>query len=507
MAHFWYTIYAKFYAEVSMSNNEAPVSVRKFFLEEQNKSKENEIIKIILQENISVICINREQQKKRLMTFNSLYGNGTRFWLQKQTWDYYFSNEDKQKIENSVNAAPIVLNTGIYSKIPEKTPEAALKAAPGAVVVQQTGKPENNTVQKNDTIDMTHTNSKETKEIENHAAEINKLAENKVSDTKVISNVLVSAVKDTAMINQNLMQDAVLCPDNEAKSLTQDMVNSTMAMVKASLAVPMEGVYQDELINTLIEKGQNPIMKHMIRSYTQGIAFFQFFNRLMSSSYVIAKLRIEFKKKYLPLYTTLLPHFDPSQLSLERVFSGGLREIPPNLIYNWSAGLLLHDVGKKTNIEYKEGEAAYDHNTAVDHVRFGMASIVNKTNYSREVAFITGYHHDYYGNNGSYHIYSSYLNNFKKKFPGKTQDFCIGFELENLVRCEVLAYFPAKVLEIIDTYDSLTDTSRVSSKILSHDEAIDTMWNLYIVRHRRLDPILFDIFVKFRSAKEYFKYG
>jgi len=61
-------------------------------------------------------------------------------------------------------------------------------------------------------------------------------------------------------------------------------------------------------------------------------------------------------------------------------------------------------------------------------------------------------------------------------------------------------------LEIIDTYDSLTDTSRTSSKILSHNEAIDVMWNDYIVKHRRLDPILFDIFVKFRSAKEYFKY-
>ncbi|MCL2722356.1 MAG: hypothetical protein FWD47_13585 [Treponema sp.] len=475
-----------------MSNNEAHVSIRKLFLQEQYKNKEKEIIEILLQGDIPIVCVNREQQKKRLMPFNSLYGNGNRFWLQKQSWDYYISEDCKQKIENLTNTESVVLNAVINSGTPEKSQEAA----PGVVEVQQTEKS-----------DTSSNNSKDTKEIVKHVAEINKLAENKVSDPKVISNVLVDAVKDTANINQNIMQDAVLCSDDEAKKLTQSMVNSTMAMVKASLSVPMEGVMQDELINTLVEKGQNPIMKHMIRSYTQGIAFFEFYNRLMSSSYVIAKLRIEFKKKYLPLYTTLLPHFDPSQLSLERVFHGGLREIPPNLIYNWSAGLLLHDVGKKTNIEYLEGEAAYDHKTAVDHVRFGMASIVNKTNYCREVAFITGYHHDYYGNNGSYHIYSSYINNFKKKFPGKTQDFCIGFELENLVRCEVLAYFPAKVLEIIDTYDSLTDTSRTSSKILSHSEAIDTMWNLYIVRHRRLDPILFDIFVKFRNAKEYFKYG
>ncbi|MCL2758792.1 MAG: hypothetical protein FWD22_01100 [Treponema sp.] len=477
-----------------MSNSEALVSIRKLFLSEINKNKEKEIVEILLQGDIPIVCINREQQKKRNMPFSSLYGNGNRFWLQKQSWDYFISEECKQKIEKLTNTESAVLKT------PDKSPEPALKPAPNA-------SPEAVVVQQTDKSDTSSSNSKDTKYIVKHADEINKLAENKISDPKVISNVLVDAVKDTANINQNIMQDAVLCSDDEAKKLTQSMVNSTMAMVKASLSVPMEGVLQDELINTLVEKNQNPIMKHMIRSYTQGIAFFEFYNRLMSSSYVIAKLRIEFKKKYLPLYTTLLPHFDPSQLSLERVFHGGLREIPPNLIYNWSAGLLLHDVGKKTNIEYKEGEAAYDHIAAIDHVRFGMSSIVNKTNYCREVAFITGYHHDYYGNNGSYGIYTSYINNFKKKFPGKMQDFCIGFELENLVKCEVLAYFPAKILEIIDTYDSLTDTSRTSSKILSHDEAIDTMWNLYIVRHRRLDPILFDIFVKFRSAKEYFKYG
>jgi len=482
-----------------MSKNETLFSVKKFYLQEQNKNKEKEITKIMLQENISITCVNREQQKKRNMPFSSLYGSGTSFWLQKHSWDYFISEDDKQKIENLTNAEPIPLNAGIYSQIPVKTPEI--------VVIQQKDSPENNTTQENDNLETSTNSNKNVQNIDNHAIKINKLVDDKTSDPKVISNVLVNAVKDTAAVNQNIMLDMAQYSDSEAKSLTQEMVNSTMAMVKASLSVPMEGVFQDELINTLAGKSQCPVIKHMIRSYTQGIAFFEFYNRLLSSSYVIAKLRIEFKKKYLPLYTTLLPHFDPSQLTLERVFSGGLREIPPHLISNWSAGLLLHDVGKKTNIEYKEGEANYNHNAAIDHVRFGMSSIINKTNYCKEAAFITGYHHDYYGNNGSYGIYSSYINNFRKKYPGKFQDFCIGFELENLVRCEVLAYFPAKVLEIIDTYDSLTDTSRTSSKILSHDEAIETMWNLYVVRYRRLDPILFDIFVKFRGSKGYFKYG
>ena len=481
-----------------MSNDEAIVSVRKFFLQEQNKNKEKEIINQILQEDISIICINREQ-KKRLMPFKSLYGNGTSFWLQKHSWDYFISEDDKQKIENLVNTKPVVLNANIFSNIPEKSPEGA--------VVQQTNKLNNSIEQKKDNSNSSSSNSKEVQNIDNHIVKINRLVESNTNDPKQISNVLVDAVKDTAVINQDVLMNVAQYSDSEAKIYTQDMVNSTMAMVKASLSVPMEGVYQDELINNLVEKNQNPILKHMIRSYTQGIAFFEFFNRLLSSSYVISKLRIEFKKKYLPLYSTLLPHFDDSQLTLERVFFGGLRAIPPHLINNWTAGLLLHDVGKKTDIEYNEGEANYDHKTAIDHVRFGMSSIINKTNYSKEVAFIVGYHHDYYGNNGSYGIYTSYLNNFRKKNPCKFQDYCIGFNLENLVKCDVLAYFPAKVLEIIDTYDSLTDTSRVNSKKLSHDETVSIMWNEFIVKRRRLDPVLFDIFVKFKGAKEYFKYG
>jgi len=308
-------------------------------------------------------------------------------------------------------------------------------------------------------------------------------------------------------MNQDIIMGATKYSDAEAKSMTQHLVKSTMEMVKASSSFQMEGIFQDELINNQVEKCTGAISKHMIRSYLKGLAFFEFYNTLLSSSYAVAKLRIEFKKQYLPLYATLLPHLDNNRITLERVFHGGLRVIPPHLLQNWAVGLLLHDIGKKPSVEYNERETNYDRNSAMEHVKLGISSITNKTNYCKEAAIIAGYHHEYYGHKDGFGIYTSYLNNFRKSYPDKFQDYCIGFELENLSKCDVLAYFPAKVLEIIDVYDTLTGSDHASGKVLSHSEAIRVMEGDYVMNYRKLDPILFNIFKMFKGAKGYFKYS
>ncbi|GMO53509.1 MAG: hypothetical protein Pg6C_19900 [Treponemataceae bacterium] len=61
----------------------------------------------------------------------------------------------------------------------------------------------------------------------------------------------------------------------------------------------------------------------------------------------------------------------------------------------------------------------------------------------------------------------------------------------------VLSYFPAKVLEIIDIYDSVTDPNRKYRKALTPEEALTMMQDEFIEKHRKIDPTLFEIFVEF----------
>ena len=65
-----------------------------------------------------------------------------------------------------------------------------------------------------------------------------------------------------------------------------------------------------------------------------------------------------------------------------------------------------------------------------------------------------------------------------------------------------LAYFPAKVLEIIDVYDSVTDPHRVYRKAMLPEDALIMMREQFIEKHLKIDPILFHIFELFIKEQQ-----
>jgi hypothetical protein len=240
----------------------------------------------------------------------------------------------------------------------------------------------------------------------------------------------------------------------------------------------------------------------MTRVYLNGIAFLSFYNNLVSTSSAIQKLRISFAAKYRKLYYKLLVHMRMDDISLEHVFFGGMRAIPPELYFKWAVGFLIHDIGKAAAVEYHEGEESYNRNIVIDHVKQGYKSIVTKTNYPKEACLITGYHHEYYGDPNGYGYFRTYLEQYQKANPKVKQDYCITYDLAPMVDCQALAYFPAKVLEIIDVYDSVTDPHRVYRKAMTPQEALIMMREEFIIKHVKLDPILFDIYAMFINEKE-----
>jgi len=64
---------------------------------------------------------------------------------------------------------------------------------------------------------------------------------------------------------------------------------------------------------------------------------------------------------------------------------------------------------------------------------------------------------------------------------------------------QTLAFFPAKLLEIVDIFDSLTDPNRKYRKPLATEEALELMEKEFINRSRKIDPILFDLFIRYIS--------
>jgi hypothetical protein len=484
-----------------MQEKEALVPLPKVLISPDGKSTMRLYIEIILEEDIPVVCRNRDTGKKRLMPFRIMYENNSNFWAMSGSWEYFITEESLGKIKEKAVNKPGNWDKEIpktekkeEAKKPEIKPQAEEEELEELEVEVGYGS-EYKTF-----ADMT--NEEKINCLNQNKQRLNQLLQQKRKDTAVVTEALVDTTKESALINHAALEEAIRLGDDEAKKLTQELVDSTHEMVKSSAQLMTEDVFNNELMNTLVEKSNGTIVQHMTRVYLNGIAFLSYYNNLVSTSSAIQKLRISFASKYRAFYAALLPHVSSDDINLERVFYGGMRAIPPDLYFKWAVGFLIHDIGKASAVEYHEGESSYDRNIVIDHVKQGYKSIMNKTNYPMEASLITGYHHEYYGNSSGYGYFRAYLQQYKKLNPDAKQDYCITYDLEPIMDYQALAYFPAKVLEIIDVYDSVTDPHRVYRKALTPIEALTMMREEFINKARKIDLILFDIFDNFIMEKE-----
>lgn len=166
--------------------------------------------------------------------------------------------------------------------------------------------------------------------------------------------------------------------DEAARAYTQGIVDSTRAMVKSSTALIDNTIMQDELITSLVQRSNGTVVQHMTRVFLNGVAFLTYYNRRMLTSSLPNKIRINFDKQYKSYYQRLLPHLHPEDITLERVFHTGMQAISEAQLHTFATGFLIHDIGKAKDIEYHEGEAAYDRDTVVDHVRQGYLAVMHK---------------------------------------------------------------------------------------------------------------------------------
>jgi hypothetical protein len=452
-------------------------------------------VDIIIEEEIPVLCKNRETQKERFMPFKTLFDNKENFWQERSsTWEYYLSQEGFEKLKEKAALKPEAWDMDRpIQKLPEDgggEPDTATSAE-----IESSFGNEYKTFFEMSTKEQVNYINKD-------KARLDELIGQKNLKEAVVTEVLVDTTKSAALINHAALENAIYHADDEAKKLTQDLVDSTYEMVKSSAQLISENIFKNELMNTMVEKSNGTIIQHMTRVYLNGIAFLSYYNKLVSGSSAIQKLRINFATEYREFYHSLLPHLDIDDINLEHVFYGGMRAILPDVYLKWAIGFLIHDIGKAAAVEYHEGEASYDRSIVIDHVKQGYKYITTKTNYPSEASILIGYHHEYYGDSDGYGYLRSYFASYNKDNPYAKQNYCIAYDLEPILDYHALSYFPAKVLEIIDVFDSLTDPNRAYRKPMTYKEALDMMRDEFIEKHRKLDKILFDIFSMFINEKE-----
>ena len=316
-----------------------------------------------------------------------------------------------------------------------------------------------------------------------------------------VNEALVSTTADAALANKATIQEALRLGNEEAKQYTSDMVDATQEMLRSTAMLVDGDLYDEELIEGVVERSNGTVVQHMTRVFLSGFAFMLYYNRQFLTSSLANRIRINFEKRYKPYYRRLLPHLHEDHLRLEHVFYGGIKALSDLEINRFATGFLVHDVGKVEDIEYHEGEAGYDRETVVRHVKLGYKAVMNKTTYPREAALITGYHHEYYGDESGYGYFREFLQAYKNMKPDAKIDYLMSYEMEPLLDYEVMAYFPAKLLEVVDVFDSLTDPNRRYRSPLSAEEAMDVLKKQFVEEKVKVDPIILDLFRRFLAER------
>jgi HD-GYP domain-containing protein (c-di-GMP phosphodiesterase class II) len=431
-------------------------------------------------EDISIICVSRETKNNKNMPFRIMYENNPKFWLQNEAWEYFISNEDFSRVQGIASRAKSQWEP---DTVKQETESADLGFGRDYKSIA----------------DMT--DAERIQHLKEDKNRLDSLIAQEPRKKQLVTEALVETAQDTILHNHAALANAMDLPDSEAKKQTQDLVDSTNDIVKSSTQLISASIFNDDLMNTLVAKSNGTTIQHMTRVFLNGVAFLSYYNNLVSTSSMINKLRISMDKNHRAFYQSLLPHTHKDFINLEKVFFGGMRAITENDFHNWSTGFLIHDIGKASAVEYHEGAAAYNRDIVIEHVKVGYTSVMNKTNYPREAGLIAGYHHEYYGDQSGYGYFRSYLDEYKKANPLAKQDFCITFELAPIMDFKALAYFPVKILEIIDVFDSVTDPNRKYHKAMTPKEALDMMRDEFIKKHKKIDSLLFEIFSKFVQEK------
>ena len=474
----------------NMIKNEAGVPLAKAL--SLPDGKVNEVyLAIMLEEDLPVLYINRSKHLRKLTPFKPLYDHEPSFWRKSDAEGYFLTGYGLNRLKELA-----IARTGSWS-----IPAAEEKIIGEEAAESDTPRKDLSFGSEYDTIAQMSV-EKKIERLNQEKIRLNELIIKKSKDKIAIAEALASTTTDAAMINHTVLKEIIDFADEQAKSYSREVVIYTNEIVKSSAKLSSDNILNDELMKTITEKSKGIVFQHITRVYLNGVAFLAYFNNKISSSSALIKIRTSFNLKYRKFYQALLPHIDSYDLTLDHVFLEGLKIIPPDLFSKWSIGFFVHDLGKAADIEYHEGEAAYDRSKVVGHVKVGYNSVIRKTNYPREAALIAGYHHEYYGDPDGYGPFRDDLQEYKKRIKNMKQDYCVTYELESILAFRALAYFPAKILEIIDVYDSLTDTRRTYRASMSSEEALDMMYKEFIIKRRKIDPILFDIFTGFIREKE-----
>ena len=332
--------------------------------------------------------------------------------------------------------------------------------------------------------------------------------------TKINRNTaqqIVNAGNDVGLIAKVTMFESMKkIKDNEisqdqAKIENQEITETTSSLVTTIVNMLSYNTETQKVFTELRNYSDGGVMAHSNRVFISYVNFLTFYNNLIKRRHLVYNIRTVYEKVYKKFYDRMIESLDGKYKiynnlkTVEDCIDQGIKSVEEQEMYSYSVGALLHDVGKVKDLDYFEGGEGRDYERIKKHL-FNSYKLVSQTSeYPLEVILTVALHHEYYGL--GYGPYEKLHNLKTEKYKGFQIQRIMSYEAKAIDECEAFAYFPAKMLEIIDVYDALMDPARKyrGGKTFTPEESLNIMREDFIEKHLKLDPILYDVFVEFLS--------
>ena len=178
---------------------------------------------------------------------------------------------------------------------------------------------------------------------------------------------------------------------------------------------------------------------------------------------------------------------------IEDISKVGFRKIEQNEIKYYARAAFWHDIAL---VDILPNLPIVKNNDGDVHAILGF-NLLKYCMAQNEYTYTTvGLHHEYYGN--GYGIFSNIYNKQMANKQYNNIENILTYDPNDIDNLSALSYFPAKVLEIIDTYDVLyRDFSKDEIKGSIDNKILSFMYENFLDNKIKIDPIIFSIFIKY----------
>ena len=273
---------------------------------------------------------------------------------------------------------------------------------------------------------------------------------------------------------------------NEEISDLSKMIQLLVA--EMSMIIYSKEYESDNMFDSMKELKTDTTIGHINRVFIMSIETMKYFNDKLKQG-AANRMRIDFKKSYYKYSERIYKRYNLDSIANNTLDSNiklGVRKIENNTIIDTVMGALIHDISLKKERDYIPIVNEEKDNHSLQDYAFAKYFMRG----SEGVALTVSLHHEYYSY--GYGLFTELYKNTLRRNPNHKIEYIVSYDYKDILTLQSLTYLPAKILEVIDVYDTLTNCLKKSVK-----ESIAFMVENFLEKSIMLDPIITDIFIQY----------